>query len=91
LFKHNFLSYNFVFTYGDLDFKCDIDWDLSGRYSRISLDDETVGIADGLRYIVNYLFDLSDEIRNEKQAFTLFCREIRKFEAFYCNSMNKCI
>lgn len=89
LFKNEYQSYNFIFTFEGLNFECDIDWELSGRYFKVTLDDDTLGVAEGIRSIINYLFDLSEEIRYENQAFTLFCREIRKFEAYYYNSINK--
>ncbi|WP_047982402.1 MULTISPECIES: hypothetical protein [Ornithinibacillus] len=89
LFGQSSHSYNFAFSYGNLDFNCVIEWGISSRSLRIILDDGTIGIADGIRYIINYLFDLSDEISDECQAFTLFCEEIRKFEAFYYNSLNE--
>lgn len=91
LFRKNHHTYSFVFTYDNLDFKCAIEWENSSRSLRVLLDDGTIGIADGIRYIINYLFDLSDEIRYEYEAFILFCREIRKFEAYYCNSKNECM
>ncbi|AST90041.1 MULTISPECIES: hypothetical protein [Sutcliffiella] len=91
LFRKNHHTYSFVFTYGHLNFKCSIEWENSSRSLRVLLDDGTIGIADGIRYIINYLFDLSDEIRNEYDAFILFCREIRKFEEYYYNSKNECI
>lgn len=90
LFKKEYQSYNFVFTYGDLDFVCKIDWELSGRYFKVSLDDDTLGVSEGIQSITNYLFNLSEEIVNEKEAFTRLCREIRRFEAYYYNSINKC-
>ncbi|KAB8139135.1 hypothetical protein F9U64_01720 [Gracilibacillus oryzae] len=89
LFEQNSHSYNFAFTYDNLDFNCIIEWENSSRFLRVILDDGTIGIADGIRYIINYLFDLSDEISDECRAFALFCKEIREFEAFYSNSMNE--
>lgn len=89
LFKKEYQSYNFLFTYGDLDFLCKIDWGRSGRYFKVSLDDDTLGVAEGIQSIRNYLFNLSEEIVNEKKAFTRLCREIRRFEAYYYNSINK--
>ncbi|KGR73625.1 hypothetical protein [Ureibacillus manganicus] len=89
LYKSKYRSYNFVYTYEDIDFKCKIDWELSGRYFTVSLDDETLGVSEGIGRIISYLFDLAEELQDEEQAFTLFCREIRKLEAYYCNSTNK--
>jgi hypothetical protein len=76
LFRKNHHTYSFVFTYDHLDFKCAIEWENSSRSLRVLLDDGTIGIADGIRYIINYLFDLSDEISYENEAFILFCREM---------------
>lgn len=90
LFKNEYHSYNFVFTFEGLNFECDIDWELSGRYFKVTLDDNTIGISEGIRSIINYLFDLSEEISYENRAITQFCREIRKFEVYYYNSINKC-
>ncbi|MGM0974782.1 MAG: hypothetical protein ACQEW2_17785 [Bacillota bacterium] len=87
LFFNYYHSYPFDFNYNGIQFQCTIEWEKSCDYLRVKLDDETIGIAAGLSYMINYLFDLSEELPRGHKAYALFCKEIRKFEEFYCKTL----
>lgn len=81
-------EYLFEFKQGGDEYQCKIEWGDEYPYLWITLDKENVGIAEGIRYLIHYLFDLSAELTHDYNLFTLFCREIRKFEEFYNNTSN---
>ncbi|MDP4086178.1 MAG: hypothetical protein Q8934_16385 [Bacillota bacterium] len=80
--------YHFEFKHKNIHFHCVIEWEKSHDSLRIKFDEDTMGIADGIRYIINYLFELSKELYDDYPAYSSFCKEIRKFEEFYCKTLN---